>query len=375
LSPAENAVSVGLSIPYGDDAAVDLAWNEVTGAIGDSVTVVPLVVAVAVLTDRSLGTILCWFGAVQIVWGLRYGVPVSVEPMKALVALLLAGAITAGEFLLAGLLAGAVLLGLGVTGTLARVGRHVGTATVRGVQFGVALVLFETGVRLGVGDLRAAAVAVGVAAACVAVGRRELVALAVLAVGGAVAGARTGVPTPALPPVEVVAVGRIDPTVRTAAAAASQLAMTVGNAALAASVLLSDYFDRDVSADDLSTSMGVTNLLAVPLGGLPMCHGSGGIAGKYAFGARTAGANVVLGVGYVVAAVCAVELVAAYPLAMLGVVLAVVAAGLGRTSLRATDARAIPAVVAVGVVAVVANVGAAFLLGLLIDLRRRRRRA
>nr|WP_321112514.1 putative sulfate/molybdate transporter [Halorussus salinisoli] len=55
------------------------------------------------------------------------------------------------------------------------------------------------------------------------------------------------------------------------------------------------------------------NLFAIPLGAMPMCHGSGGVAGKYAFGARTAGANVILGSIYAVAAVLAVGIVAAFP--------------------------------------------------------------
>jgi len=115
-------------------------------------------------------------------------------------------------------------------------------------------------------------------------------------------------------------VGDVSLTLATIEASVAQLAMTIGNAALAASVLMADYFDRDVSPDELSTSMGVMNLVAVPLGGVPMCHGSGGIAGKYAFGARTAGANVILGIGYVVIAVGAVGIVAVYPMAMLGVI-------------------------------------------------------
>lgn len=60
--------------------------------------------------------------------------------------------------------------------------------------------------------------------------------------------------------------------------------MTLGNAALATSVLLYDYFDRDISVDELSTSMDVMNPAAVPFGALPMCHGSSGVAGKYVFG-------------------------------------------------------------------------------------------
>lgn len=95
--------------------------------------------------------------------------------------------------------------------------------------------------------------------------------------------------------------------------------MTLGNACLAVSVLLGDYFDRGISPDQLASSMGVMNLAAMSFGTFPMCHGIGGIAGKYTFGARTAGSNVILGVGYILLAVLAVGIVAGYPLAMLGV--------------------------------------------------------
>jgi hypothetical protein len=66
---------------------------------------------------------LVWFGVFQIVWGLYYGAPVSVEPMKALAALVIAGSITTEELLLAGALLGGVLLGIGTTGAIARVTR------------------------------------------------------------------------------------------------------------------------------------------------------------------------------------------------------------------------------------------------------------
>jgi MFS superfamily sulfate permease-like transporter len=94
-----------------------------------------------------------------------------------------------------------------------------------------------------------------------------------------------------------------------------------------------------------------------------MCHGSGGVAGKYAFGARTAGANVVLGVGYVLVALFAVGLVAAYPLPMLGAVLALVALQLGRTSLRQADPGDYLLVAGVGVCGLVVNLGVAFVAG------------
>jgi MFS superfamily sulfate permease-like transporter len=355
---------MGFSVSFGRDTGFELSWNEVTGAIGDSVTVLPLVVAVAVLTDLSLAVMLVWFGVFQVVWGLHYGVPVSVEPMKAVAALVVAGGITTGELLVAGLLLAGVLLVVGRTGALERFGRHIGSPVVRGVQLGVALVLLWTGMDLAGGDLRLAAVAVGVAVAVTAVGYWNASALAVLLLGGVVAALSTGLPSPALPTTDgLVLFGPEDLTVPAVEAAVAQLAMTLGNAALATSVLLADYFDRDVSADQLTTSMGLMNLVAIPFGALPMCHGSGGVAGKYAFGARTAGANVVLGLGYVLVALFAVGLVAAYPLSMLGAILTLVALQLGRTSLRKAEPDDYLLVVGVGVCGLVVNLGVAFVAG------------
>ncbi len=344
---------------------VEFARNEFTGAVGDSVTVLPIVVAVAVLTDLSLGMMLVWFGVFQVVWGLYYGVPISVEPMKALAALLLAGTITTGEFLLAGVLLAVVLVATAATGTLDRIRTYIGDPVVRGVQFGVALVLLETGLSLGLADRWLAGLAVVVALAVIATGHWNLSAVVVLVVGGGVALLETGVPAPAVP--EVSGVGMLWPpavTLGTVEATVSQLAMTVGNAALAASVLLADYFDRDVSPDELAASMGVMNLVALPFGAMPMCHGSGGIAGKYAFGARTAGANVILGIGYVGVGLAAVGLVAAYPTAMLGVILVLVALQLGWTSLEETDRPLLTA--AVGAVGLVVNLAVALLAGVVV---------
>jgi len=151
--------------------------------------------------------------------------------------------------------------------------------------------------------------------------------------------------------------------------------MTLGNAALATAVLLGDYFDRDVSPDELATSMGVMNLVAIPFGAMPMCHGSGGVAGKYAFGARTAGANVLLGLGYLVVAVVAVELVAAYPVSMLGAILVLIALQLGRTSLE--KASEYPLVVGIGLCGLLVDLGVAFVAGIVVFhlLERRNRDA
>ncbi|UTF54139.1 putative sulfate/molybdate transporter [Natronosalvus rutilus] len=349
---------------------LEFTSNEVTGAIGDSITVLPLVVALALVTSISLPHVMIAFGVFQIVWGLRYGLPISVEPMKALAALAIAGAMTYGEIALAGLLLGVVLLAIGVTGTLASVERWIGEPVIRGVQFAVGLLLLETGVHLALEDVVLAGVGVAIVAAAVVLGYRRSSALVVLIVGLGLALAVAGVPSPRWPgPPPVPPLGEsVSRAVLDGAFA--QLAMTIGNAALATSLLVADLFDETVSPDELATSMGATNLLAIPAGGIPMCHGCDGVAGKYTFGARSGGANVILGGFYLAAAVFAsATLLEAFPLAMLGVLLVVVAVTLG-SSVRQSEHLLLS--VGIGLLALATNIGLAFVVGIVAHLGYRR---
>jgi MFS superfamily sulfate permease-like transporter len=50
-----------------------------------------------------------------------------------------------------------------------------------------------------------------------------------------------------------------------------------------------------VTAKTISIDHGVMNLISACIGGVPMCHGAGGMAGHIRFGARTGGALVILG--------------------------------------------------------------------------------
>jgi len=345
-------------VEYAVGRGVRFDAGEVTGALGDAVTVVPIVVALGALTEASLPHVLLAFGAFQVVWGVVYGLPISVEPMKALAGLAIAGAIGYGELVAAGLVTGAVLLAAGRTGLLSRLAAAIEEPVVRGVQLAVALLLARAGIGLAVPDPGPAAAATVAVVLVGAVASRGAAALVVLGGGAAVAvGGGPVEPTlsslAALPtPAPTLSAGALS-------AAAAQVAMTVGNAAVATSLLCSDLYDAEVSPDRLANSMGVTCLAAVPLGGLPMCHGSGGLAGKHAFGARTGGANVVLGGLYALAAAFA-GVVARFPTAVLGVLLVVVAVELGRTAVR-SERRWLVALV--GVAGLLWNVGGAFLLG------------
>ncbi|WP_254864184.1 putative sulfate/molybdate transporter [Halovivax gelatinilyticus] len=343
-----------------------------TGAIGDTITVLPLVIGLALLTEISLPHVLLAFGAFQLVWGVVYGLPVSVEPMKALAALAIAGALTYAELALAGLILGAVLLAVGAAGVLAAVERWIGEPVVRGVQFAVGLLLIETGVDLAISELWLAAASAAIVLAFVALGAREASGLVVLAVAFAIALWSTGLPTPQWPGQPPTPAYGEAVTRATLEGTLAQLAMTVGNAALATSLLFADRFDAEVSPDALSVSMGTTNLLAIPAGGIPMCHGCDGVAGKHAFGARTGGANVVAGIGYLAGAfVLTGALVAAFPLAMLGVLLVLVGISLGTSVMQSSM---LWLSVAIGIASLLVNLGVAFLAGVVVYLLVRRSR-
>ena len=101
---------------FGHRLEIRFDSGEVAGALGDSVTVLPLMIAIGALTDASLGLVLLGFAVFQAVWGLHYGLPMSVEPMKALAGLAIAGTLGYGELVAAGLLAGVALLVAGATG-------------------------------------------------------------------------------------------------------------------------------------------------------------------------------------------------------------------------------------------------------------------
>ena len=76
----------------------------------------------------------------------------------------------------------------------------------------------------------------------------------------------------------------------------AQIPLTLTNAVIAVTALLKEYFpERPVKERKLLLNMGIVNTIVPFFGGFPMCHGAGGLAGQYTFGARTGGANIMEG--------------------------------------------------------------------------------
>ena len=72
--------------------------------------------------------------------------------------------------------------------------------------------------------------------------------------------------------------------------------LTATNAVIATSALISHYWPDKSAESKLALNMGIMNLIMPFFGGMPLCHGAGGLAGQYFFGARTGGTNILEGI-------------------------------------------------------------------------------
>jgi len=105
-----------------------------------------------------------------------------------------------------------------------------------------------------------------------------------------------------------------------------QLPLTFGNAILALKEENNRLFpQRAVTERRVSISTGLMNLFGASVGGVPMCHGAGGMAGHVRFGARTGGSIVIMGVILCLAGLffsdSVTTLLRIFPVPVLGVVL------------------------------------------------------
>jgi hypothetical protein len=86
----------------------------------------------------------------------------------------------------------------------------------------------------------------------------------------------------------------------TTTASLGQLPLTLLNSVIAAAALASDLlpsppYPTAPTVTELGISVAVINLVSCWFGGMPVCHGSGGLAGQYRFGARSGASIILLG--------------------------------------------------------------------------------
>ena len=309
--------------------------NEFAGALGDIGTSLPLLVGVTLAAKLNVASVLTVFGAMQIFTALRYRLPMPVQPLKAMAALVIAQGITGNILHGAGLAIGICMLALIVTGGIDALGQFVPLAVVRGLQLGLGLTLASLALKQYVASegLAGYALAAVVFLIVLALFGNRRVPAALVAVGIGVIYAvlfkSSSLPRDwsvhlSLPQFDMP-VGR-DILTGFVLLALPQLPLSLGNSVLATDQIARDLFpERRITTRMIAFTYSLMNLLTSLFGGVPVCHGASGMAGHYAFGARTGGSVLLYGAGLLVAGLCFGpvfnSMVGAFPLPVLGVML------------------------------------------------------
>src|SRR3954453_17039557 len=97
--------------------------QECSGACGDLGTFIPHVIGAITVAGLAPFGVLFGFAVFLIGTGLFYGLPLPVQPMKAVSAVILTDGLLPGEVAASGMILGAVLLVLGAPGVISRFAR------------------------------------------------------------------------------------------------------------------------------------------------------------------------------------------------------------------------------------------------------------
>ena len=283
---------------------------EWAGAFGDLGTLLPFVVAYLATLKMDPFGILFSFGLAMVVCGLYYKTPFPVQPMKAIGAVAATQAaqtatITQATVYSADLVTGLAWLLLGMTGVAKQVAGWVPRYVVIGIVLGLGMGFMLEGIKLMSGQWVIAAVAL--LGTLLLLTNKSIPAMFLLLVFGAICGIvqkpeflstlSSIRPHLRLPVFALSGITWHDLLIGTTFLTLPQLPLTLGNAIIAIREENNRLFpDRPVTENAVATSTGAMNLTSAVFGGVPMCHGAGGMAGHVAFGARTGGAPIILGV-------------------------------------------------------------------------------
>ncbi len=303
---------------------------EFAGSLGDLGTILPLAIGMILINGLNPLGLFFGVGLYYIFSGVYFRVTSPVEPMKVIGAYAIATGITATQIQASSLWIFLFLLVIGGTGVITLIGRYIPRPVIRGVQLSTGVLLITQGVKLMLGTSKFQALRhtaepyltiqnIGPLPLGLAIGgilglltlllleNRRLPAAIIVVGTGVLAGIflgtheglhqiRLGFNLPALMPFGVPSAG--DFTFALLVLVLPQIPMTLGNAVVANADLSAQYFSdagRRVTYKALCLSMSLANLVSFFLGGMPMCHGAGGLASRYRFGARTGGSNLIIG--------------------------------------------------------------------------------
>lgn len=276
--------------------------GELSGSIGDLGTFLPYVIGAITVASLDVTNVLITFGLMYLFTAWYYRLPVPVQPMKVIGAAIIVHHFTAAEVAASGLMIGTFLLFIALTGLIEKIARITPMAVTMGIQTGLGISLAILGIKMSGTDW-----SLGLPILLVMLllmNNRFLPASIVALVGGTALSLylhpeihlpaliwQFNLPEPIWPAWADFNRGFFQGVL-------PQLPLTLTNSVLIVTYLASQLFpdsSQRVTNNNLCLTLGIGNLIGAPLGMIPMCHGSGGLAAHYRFGARSGYALVIIG--------------------------------------------------------------------------------
>ena len=309
---------------------------EFAGAFGDLGTLIPFVVGYITINKMDPLGILVAFGIFKIFAGLYFKTPIPIQPMKAIGGMAIShpGLITPGMIWGSGIFTGIFWLLMGVTGAITWIEKITTKPVVRGIMLGLGLNFIAEG--MGMMREQPLLAIGGVVITFLLLGSRRFPAMLCLLAYGAITAL---IERPQLmqelshlslrfrlPELTFGKISLKELLAGCVMLGIPQAPLTLGNAIIGTVAENNSHFpDRKVTARKISLDHGFMNLISTCLGGIPLCHGAGGLAGHIRFGARTGGALVILGVMVLLTGLFLSDSVAflfqVFPRSILGIIL------------------------------------------------------
>ena len=276
--------------------------REFIGSLADLGTLLPLTVGLIACNGVRPGPALVLLGITYILTGIYYRLPVPVQPLKAMATIAIATGASVGEIRAGALWMAGLMIALAVSGVAEKLNAVFPRVLIRGLQLGIGLIMFRAGAKLAL----AWGHSLGAVVHGAHVAPQHGLAAGVLPSGADFAAALVLLVLPQIP-------------------------LTIGNAVLATRDCALSYFGpagERVTPRRLAATIGLANLAAGLTGGVPVCHGAGGLTAHYCLGARTGLACAMMGSMLLITGIAAgssmTTVLAAVPAWVLGVLLAYV---------------------------------------------------
>lgn len=284
---------------------ISLNRNELSGAFGDIGTDLPLIVGMILASGLNSANVLIAYGLMHITTAIIYGIPMPVQPLKAVAMIVIAQKISPDVIYGGGLAIGVVMLLLTVTGLVDLIARYIPRVVVRGIQFGLGIQLSMIALKEYVLSDSINGIIIAIVAFIITLllmgNRKYPPAIFVILIGvvyslfahfdmlSTIRPVAAKLPSLHIPQWTDILTGFL-------ILALPQIPLSIGNSIIATNRIAGDLFpEKKITVRKISFTYSIINLINPFLGGIPTCHGSGGMAGHYAFGARTGGSVIIYG--------------------------------------------------------------------------------